>query len=46
VTTDGSAPYSYSGRLIEGKIEGQTLSKVRDFLMIWVATRRQGPAPG
>lgn len=46
VTTDGSAPYSHSGRLIDGKIEGQTLSQGRDFLMIWVATRRQGLVPG
>lgn len=46
VTTDGSAPYSHSGRLVDGKIEGQTLSQGRDFLMIWVATRRAEAAPG
>lgn len=46
VTTDGTAPYSHSGRLVNGKIEGQTLSQGRDFLMIWVATRRTEPAPG
>lgn len=40
VTTDGDALYSHSGRLVDGKIEGQTLSHGRDFLMIWVATRR------
>ena len=46
VTTDGTAPYSHSGRLVDGKIEGQTLSQGRDFLMIWVATRRAEAAPG
>ena len=46
VTTDGTAPYSHSGRLVDGKIEGQTLSQGRDFLMIWVATRRSEAAPG
>jgi hypothetical protein len=46
VTTDGEAPYSHSGRLVDGKIEGQTLSQGRDFLMIWVAARRAEPAPG
>lgn len=46
VTTDGEAPYSHSGRLVDGKIEGQTLSQGRDFLMIWVAARRAQPAPG
>lgn len=45
VTTDGEAPYSHSGRLVNGRIEGQTLSQGRDFLMIWVATRREEPAP-
>lgn len=40
VTTDGTAPYSHSGRYVDGKIEGQTLSHGRDFLMIWVAARR------
>ena len=40
VTTDGAAPYSHSGRYVDGKIEGQTLSHGRDFLMIWVAARR------
>jgi hypothetical protein len=43
VTTDGTAPYSHSGRLIDGRIEGQTLSHGRDFLMIWTATRRDTP---
>ncbi len=46
VTTDGEAPYSHSGRLVNGRIEGQTLSQGRDFLMIWVATRRTAPSPG
>ncbi len=45
VTTDGEAPYSHSGRLVNGRIEGQTLSQGRDFLMIWVATRREEAAP-
>lgn len=45
VTTDGQAPYSHSGRLADGRIEGQTLSHGRDFLMIWVATRRVEDAP-
>tara|TARA_R110001606_G_scaffold307733_2_gene454709 strand:+ start:657 stop:1073 length:417 start_codon:yes stop_codon:yes gene_type:complete len=40
VTSDGKAPYAHSGRLVDGKIEGQTLSFGRDFLMIWTATRR------
>ena len=40
VTTDGTAPYSHSGRYVDGTIEGQTLSHGRDFLMIWVAARR------
>ncbi|WP_291205047.1 hypothetical protein [Hyphomonas sp.] len=40
VTTDGAALYSHSGRFAGGKIEGQTLSHGRDFLMIWVAARR------
>ena len=46
VTTDGEAPYSHSGRLVNGRIEGQTLSQGRDFLMIWVADRRAEPVPG
>lgn len=46
VTTDGTAPYSHSGRLTEGRIEGQTLSQGRDFLMIWIATRRADLSPG
>jgi hypothetical protein len=41
VTSDGNAPYAHSGRLVDGKIEGQTLSFGRDFLMIWTATRRE-----
>lgn len=45
VTTDGTAPYAHSGRLVDGKIEGQTLSFGRDFLMIWVATRRDEAPP-
>jgi hypothetical protein len=45
VTTDGEAPYSHSGRYANGRIEGQTLSHGRDFLMIWVATRRAEGAP-
>jgi hypothetical protein len=40
VTSDGNAPYAHSGRLVDGKIEGQTLSFGRDFLMIWTAKRR------
>lgn len=47
LTSDGTAPYSHSGRLVDGRIEGQTLSHGRDFLMIWVATRSEvtPPAP-
>ena len=45
VTTDGEALYSHSGRFVDGRIEGQTLSHGRDFLMIWVATRRAEAAP-
>jgi len=45
VTTDGEALYSHSGRFVDGQIEGQTLSHGRDFLMIWVATRRAEEAP-
>lgn len=45
VTTDADAPYSHSGRLVNGRIEGQTLSQGRDFLMIWEATRRPDPPP-
>jgi hypothetical protein len=45
VTSDGAAPYSHSGRLVGGKIEGQTLSHGRDFLMTWVATRRADAVP-
>tara|TARA_R110002110_G_scaffold264228_1_gene479955 strand:- start:133 stop:549 length:417 start_codon:yes stop_codon:yes gene_type:complete len=41
VTSDSNAPYAHSGRLVDGKIEGQTLSFGRDFLMIWTATRRE-----
>jgi hypothetical protein len=41
-TADNSGPYLHSGRLTgEGRIEGQTLSVGRDFLMIWTATRRE-----
>lgn len=40
VTTDGKAPYNHSGSLVDGRIEGQTHSLGRDFLMIWTATRR------
>jgi hypothetical protein len=45
VTTDGTAEYSHSGRLVNGRIEGQTLSHGRDFLMIWVADRREVAPP-
>jgi hypothetical protein len=45
VITDGEALYSHSGRFVEGRIEGQTLSHGRDFLMIWVATRRAEEVP-
>ena len=45
VTTDAEAPYSHSGRLVNGRIEGQTLSQGRDFLMIWEAIRRTDPSP-
>lgn len=45
-TTDGTAPYSHSGRLVEvgdtRVIEGQTLSSGRSFLMIWTARKRAG----
>jgi hypothetical protein len=40
-TEDGSGPYLHSGRLTDdGRIEGQTLSVGRDFLMLWTAERR------
>ena len=43
-TSDGSAPYSHSGRLAgapgQQVIEGQTLSSGRNFLMIWTAKKR------
>lgn len=45
VTADGEALYSHSGRFVEGRIEGQTLSHGCDFLMIWVATRRAEEVP-
>ncbi|MCR9129549.1 MAG: hypothetical protein NXI12_08510 [Alphaproteobacteria bacterium] len=42
MTEDGSGPYFHSGRLTEpGRIEGQTLSMGRDFLMLWTAERRE-----
>jgi hypothetical protein len=44
-TEDGSGPYIHSGRLNEeGRIEGQTLSVGRDFLMLWTAERSPGDA--
>lgn len=43
-TEDNSGPYWHSGRLIEGRVEGQTLSVGRDFLMLWSAERRQEPS--
>ncbi len=44
-TEDGSGPYLHSGRLTEdGRIEGQTLSVGRDFLMLWTAERREEAA--
>lgn len=39
-TADGSGTYFHSGRLLDGRIEGQTLSEGRDFVMVWQATRR------
>lgn len=45
VTADREALYSHSGRFVEGRTEGQTLSHGRDFLMIWVATRRAEEVP-
>lgn len=39
VTSDGTGPYNHSGRYVDGRIEGQTLSTGRDFLMIWTAER-------
>ena len=39
-TSDGSGPYTTSGRLVApDRIEGQTLSVGRDFLMAWTATK-------
>lgn len=41
VTSDGTGPYAHSGRLdADGNFRGQTLSKGRDFVMAWEATRR------
>ena len=46
MTEDSSGAYLHSGRLAEdGRIEGQTLSVGRDFLMLWTAQRREEPAP-
>jgi hypothetical protein len=45
VTAGGEVLYSHSGRFVEGLIEGQTLSHGRDFLMIWLATRRAQEVP-
>ncbi|MBI1253705.1 MAG: hypothetical protein GC196_05100 [Hyphomonas sp.] len=45
VTAGGEALFSHSGRFLEGRIAGQTLSHGRDFLMIWVATRRAQEVP-
>lgn len=42
VTEDASGPYLHSGRLMpDGRIEGQTFSVGRDFLMLWTAERRE-----
>jgi hypothetical protein len=43
VTSDGKAAYNHSGRLVGDRIEGQTHSLGRDFLMIWTATRQAAP---
>ncbi len=41
ITSDGSGPYATSGRLVApDRVEGQTLSTGRDFLMAWSATKR------
>lgn len=40
MTSDGSGPYATSGRLVTpDRIEGQTLSTGRGFLMTWTATK-------
>ena len=41
ITSDGSGPYATSGRLVTPeRVEGQTLSTGRGFLMTWSATKR------
>ena len=39
-TSDNSGAYIHSGRLIDGEMDGQTLSVGRDFLMPWTAEVR------
>lgn len=41
ITSDSTGPYATSGRVqADGRIEGQTLSTGRDFLMAWTAQKR------
>ena len=41
ITSDGSGPYSTSGRLYpDGRFEGQTLSTGRGFLTPWLAVKQ------
>ncbi|HEU4537681.1 MAG TPA: hypothetical protein VFS00_26355 [Polyangiaceae bacterium] len=39
-TSDGKAPYHSSGCLVGERIEGQTWSEGRNFLMTWTAVRK------
>ena len=38
-TSDGSGPYQTAGCLVDDRIEGQTWSEGRGFLLTWTATR-------
>jgi hypothetical protein len=38
-TSDGSGPYQTSGCVVGDKIEGQTWSSGRGFLLVWTASR-------
>lgn len=41
LTSDQSGVYAHSARLVNGRLEGQTLSQGRNFLMTWTATRTE-----
>ncbi|PZR89014.1 hypothetical protein [Novosphingobium sp. UBA1939] len=42
-TQDGTGPYHSSGCLIGDRIEGQTWSEGRNFILMWTATRNVLP---